>query len=494
MTFMGIDAGTTSIKASIISEDGKFIDTVSQDVRLLMPSEDSCELDMTVLWQSLCEILIKLKENNLQVWKDIKGIGITGQGDGLWAIDKDGVPVRNAILWNDTRTKHLELGNRDEIDELCIKNNANPLYAGSSFLILRWIKEEEPHIFNKIYKTFHCKDWLNYKLTGVISSDYTDMTTALMNLETKEFSQEILDVMDLSECMDMFVPPRDSCEVIGTVTREASKVTGLCEGVPVIAGAIDVAATAIGLGVVNVGDGCTIVGTTLANQTIIRDTDIDFEKGLILSHLHKDSYICIMPTLSGASTIEWVRRLLYPGETHENIEKIIKKVPIGSNGIIYHPYLQGERAPFRNPNATGSFFGLKSTHNKEDLMRAAFEGIVMSLCDCFESLPKTSEMIYISGGAAKNDTLCQMAADCLGKRIIRSADKELGIKGIVTAVKVGLGIEKDYTSVKILIDKEFIAGTDRNEKYKSIFKLFKSLRYDYERHWIERNEIKNMTG
>ncbi len=492
MVFLGIDAGTTCIKASIISEDGKFIDTVSEDVRLLMPSEDSCELDMTELWESLCKILVKLKENNLQIWKDIKGIGITGQGDGLWAIDKDGVPVGNAILWNDTRTKHLDLGNRDEIDKLCIDNNANPLYAGSNFLILRWVKEKEPYIFNKIYKIFHCKDWLNYKLTGVISSDYTDMTTALMNLRTKKFSQEILDVMDLSECMDMFAVPRDSCEIIGAVTKEASKVTGLCEGIPVIAGAIDVAAAAIGLGVVNVGDACTIVGTTLANQTIIRDTDIDFEKGLILSHIHKDNYICIMPTLSGASAIEWVRRLLYPGETHESIEKIIKEVPIGSNGIIYHPYLQGERAPFRNPNATGSFFGLKSTHNKENLMRAAFEGLVMSLCDCFESLPKTSEKIFISGGAAKNDTLCQMAADCLGKGIIRVADKELGIKGIVAALKVGLGIERDCSTTNVLIDKEFTANIYHNKKYKNIFKLFKNLRNDYEVHWNERNEMRSI--
>ncbi|MCG8483851.1 MAG: carbohydrate kinase [Clostridia bacterium] len=490
MFFLGIDAGTTCIKAAIVSEDGKYIDTAFEDVNVIMPSEDACEIDMMKLWDSLCHILMTLKKNNLSIWKDIKGIGVTGQGDGLWAINKEGNPVRNAILWNDTRTKHLKLENREAMDEVCIQNHANPLYAGSNTHILRWIKENEPDTFRKIHKIFHCKDWLNFKLTGVVSSDYTDMTTALMDMKNKKFSQEILDAMDLSECMDKFVLPRASSEIIGSISETAGRLTGLSQGIPVIAGAIDVAAVAIGLGVIHVGDTCTIVGTTLGNQTIVKESDIDFSKGLILSHIPADSYICIMPTLSGASTIDWVKNLLYPDATYEEIERMIHHVPIGSKGIIYHPYLQGERAPFRNPFATGSFFGLKSTHKKDELMRAAFEGLVMSLYDCFESLPKTSDQVFISGGAAKNDTLCQMSADCLGKEIIRVIAKELGIKGIVSTLKVGLGLEKDYTSVKILVDQKFNPDTVRHMKYKSIFKLFKDLRYDYEKHWFERNKIK----
>lgn len=487
--FIGIDAGTTSIKAAIVSEDGDSIDTVASDVNLFMPSEAACELDMMKLWESLCQILLKLKARNSDIWKDIKGIGIAGQGDGLWAIDKEGKPARNAILWNDTRTKDLKLENRDEIDRICIKNHANTLYAGSNIHILRWLKENEPDTVEKIHKIFHCKDWLNFKLTGVVSSDYSDMTTALMNLKTKEFSQEILDAMELSDYKDLFVSPRDSSEIIGSVTEQASQSTGLDQGIPVIAGAIDVAAVAVGLGAVQVGDTCIIVGTTLANQTIIQEADIDFNKGLILSHIPKDSYICIMPTLSGAATIDWVKKLLYPDTSYGEIEKIINQVPIGSRGIIYHPYLQGERAPFKNPFATGSFFGLKSTHKKEDLMRAAFEGLAMSLTDCFDSLPETNDKVFISGGAAKNDTLCQMSSDCLGKVITRVIVKEVGIKGIVSVVKLGLGLLKDYSAEKTLVDQAFTADADRHTKYESIYQLFKNLRYDYEKHWLERNNI-----
>jgi len=489
LIFLGIDAGTTCIKAAIVAEDGTYLDSASCDVSLITPSEDACELDMMKLWECLCRILMRIKENNLPIWNEIKGIGITGQGDGLWAIDKEGNPARNAILWNDTRTKHLELKNRDEIDRICVQNNANPLYAGSNIHILRWIKEKEPETFERIHKIFHCKDWLNFKLTGVVSSDYSDMTTALMNVKKKEFSQEILDAMDLAEYMDLFVFPKSSAEIIGSVTEQASKLTGLNQGIPVIAGAIDVAAVAVGLGAVQTGDTCIIAGTTLGNQTIIKEGDIDFNQGLILSHVPDDSYICIMPTLSGAASVDWVKKLLYPDTSYDDIEKIINHVPIGSHGIIFHPYLHGERAPFRNPFATGSFFGLKSTHKKEDFMRAAFEGLVMSLYDCFESLPDTNDKVFISGGAAKNDTLCQMSSDCLGKDMIRVIEKEVGIKGIVSVVKVGLGLVKDYTSTEISIDKEFIADADRHKKYRSMFRLFKNLRYDYEKHWLERNNL-----
>ncbi|MDF3002884.1 MAG: L-xylulokinase, partial [Bacillota bacterium] len=236
-------------------------------------------------------------------------------------------------------------------------------------------------------------------------------------------------------------------------------------------------------------DTCIIAGTTLANQTIIEESDIDFNKGLILSHIPKNQFVCIMPTLSGAAAIDWVKKLLYPGQNYDEIEQIINQVPIGSRGVIYHPYLQGERAPFRNPFAAGSFFGLKSTHGKEELMRAAFEGIAMSLCDCFASLPKTNDSVYISGGASKNDSFCQMAADSLGKTIIRGQGKEAGIKGIVSVVKVALGHEKEFATKEQSIDKEFAANQERHEKYQGMFQLFQNLRYDYEEHWLQRNNL-----
>ncbi len=490
MIFLGIDAGTTCIKAALVSEDGTFLDAASEDVSLFMPSEDACELDMMQLWESLCHILLTLKARNSYIWKEIIGIGVTGQGDGLWAIDREGNPVRRAILWNDTRTKHLELANREEIDGICVDHNANPLYAGSNIHILRWLKENEPDTLDRIHRIFHCKDWLNFELTGVVSGDFTDMTTALMDLKKKEYSQEILDALHLSRYLDRFVPPVDSPEIIGAVTEEAARSTGLNPGIPVIAGAIDVAAVAAGLGAVRTGDTCIIVGTTLANQTVIKESDIDFDRGLILSHIPKDRYICIMPTLSGTVSVDWVKKLLYPDLTYPEVETIISRVPAGSRGILYHPYLHGERAPFRNPFAAGSFFGLKSTHGKADLMRAAFEGLIMSLRDCFESLPGASDKAFISGGAAKNDTLCQMAADCLGKRLIRVTEKEVGIKGIVSVLKIGLGLEKDYTSEKVSIDQEFIADAEQHARYESIYGLFQNLRYDYEKHWFERNRIR----
>lgn len=489
MFYLGVDAGTTCIKAAIVSEQGIYIDMVTEDIPLIKPSEDACELDMVKLWEILCRLLNTLSKNNQGIWGEVAGIGITGQGDGLWSIDQDGNPVRNAILWNDTRTKHLKIKNKDEIDGICMRNKANPLYAGSNIHILRWMLEHEPSNVKRIHKIFHCKDWLNFKLTGEICSDYTDMTTALMDLSRKNFSQEILDALGLSNTMDLFAIPKNSTDIIGYVTKEAAEQTGLTKGLPVIAGAIDVSAVAVGLGAVQTGDTCIIAGTTLANQTIIEESAIDFNKGLILSHVPKDQFICIMPTLSGAAAIDWVKKLFYPDESYEEIERIVNQVPLGSRGILFHPYLQGERAPFRNSFASGSFFGIRSTHRKEDFIRAAFEGIAMSLCDCFASLPQTNDRVFISGGASKNDTFCQMAADSLGKTIVRGQGKETGIKGIVSVLKVALGHEKEFAPKECSVDKEFFSDAERHEKYQGMFQLFQSLRFDYEKHWLQRSNL-----
>ena len=143
MYFLGIDAGTSRIKAALIDGEGNQIDIASMPVKVLFPFEGACEINMMELWNTMCKITRLLSQRNPQIWNKLVGIGITGQGDGLWPVDSKGKPVRNALLWNDTRTKNLKISNRDDIDKICIKNFANPVYAGSPHILLRWLKEKE---------------------------------------------------------------------------------------------------------------------------------------------------------------------------------------------------------------------------------------------------------------------------------------------------------------------------------------------------------------
>jgi len=159
--FLGIDAGTSRIKAALIDEEGDQIDIASMPVKVLFPFEGACEINMMELWNTMCKITRSLSQRNPQIWNKLVGIGITGQG------------------WNDTRTKNLKISNRDDIDKICIKNFANPVYAGSPHILLKWLKEKEKENFKKISTILHCKDWLNFMLTGELVTDYSDASRCL---------------------------------------------------------------------------------------------------------------------------------------------------------------------------------------------------------------------------------------------------------------------------------------------------------------------------
>jgi len=190
---------------------------------------------------------------------------------------------------------------------------------------------------------------------------------------------------------------------------------------------------------------------------------------------------------NSTSTIDWIKNIFYPDLTFEQLEDRLLKVALGSRGIIYHPYIYGERAPFKNSFACGGFYGLKSVHNKIDMVRAGYEGLVFSLYDCYRSLPQIYDMVYISGGGSKSKMLCQMISDCLGKKVIRPAVKELGIAGIVNTLKISLAYNNNFSRIQINDETTFIPDMSKHIQYKRFYNIFKNLRIEMENFWKVRN-------
>lgn len=488
MYFLGVDVGTSKIKAALIDLEGKQIDIESMPVKILHPFEGACEIDMNELWHSFCSLTKALAKRNTHIWEGVIGVGVTGQGDGLWAIDKSGNPVRNAILWNDTRTKNLDIRNREEIDEICIKNSTNVVYAGAWHILLRWLKEFERDKFNCISSLLHCKDWMNFKLTGEIATDYSDASTALFNVHEKKYSFEVLDALGLGDKAHLYPKPVPSTTIIGEISKKASIESGLKEGIKVIAGSIDVAAVALGLGVKETGDACTIIGTTLCNE-IVLDNPSDFNNNMVVCHIPKGKYMNVMPTLNGTSTIDWVKNILFPDISFKEMNDRLNSVPLGSRGIFFQPYLYGERAPFRNPFATGSFCGLSAIHTKIDMCRSAYEGLALTLYECYQLLPQIYDSIRVSGGGSKSEFLCQMISDSLGKAVIRPKVQELGVSGIVIAVKYGMGYINDFSQIDPKDDIVFTSNKNNHEKYIELFDTFRELRFNMEDFWAKRGRI-----
>lgn len=438
--YLGIDAGTTKLKAALVSVEGELLAEASRSVTVLRPFEGACEIDMNLLWGQLCEVMQELRQNCPDHWDAIAGLGISGQGDGMWPVDADGSPVRNAILWNDTRTKELTLNNEEEIAQFLIEHHVTSLYAGAFPVILRWLKEKEPQHYGRISKVLHCKDWLNYNLTGVYATDYSDASTAAIEIFKKEYVPELFDMLEIPEAKTMLPTLLPTTAVVGLVNVAASAATGIPQGVPVIAGAIDVAAVALGAGVTKTGEGCTILGTTLCNEILIDSQQVDSNdtNGSALCSIVPGKYVRVMAANSGNAAIDWAKKAMASELSFQELEDVLATLPAGSGGVLFHPYLYGERAPFKDPFACGGFYGLTARHDRFHMLRAVYEGMVLSLMDCYKHLPATDGNIYLSGGGAVSDFTCSLVAHALNRQVLRPQRKELGIYGIVTAVRMAL--------------------------------------------------------
>lgn len=474
---LGMDVGTTNVKAVLADSCGTILDVESCATEVQMPFDGASEMDMDALWDKLCCLTKQLKLRNPDAWKQIEGAGISAQGDGMWAIDKQGRPVGNAILWNDTRTRVLEGINEDALNDLLVKHSSTALFAGAFPLILKWNKLREPERYARFGTVFRCKDWLNFKLTGVIASDYTDFSTCGINVFTHEYVQELFDFLDIPEAKAMMPRLIAPTDIIGTVSPAGSEQSGIPEGVPLIAGGIDVVITTLGAGVTHVGDGCAILGTTLCNEILIDASQVDIHdrNGSALCSVYDGKFVRVMAALSGSSTIDWAKRILAPDMSFAELNQQLSTIKTGSNGIIYHPYICGERAPFRNSFACGGFYGLTARHTRIEMMRAVYEGMVLSLKDCYNALPRTDGKVYLSGGGSKSDLLCQLIANALRKEVVRPNHEELAARGIVEAVKIGLNMSPDPIRCAEEADV-FIPEPTESEKFEAMYEQFIALK------------------
>lgn len=486
-----IDAGTSRMKAAIMDPSYQTLAVVSEEVAVSHPFTGACEIDMASLWQQVLRLIRSLRDSDSDLFSKIAGIGITGQGDGVWALDEAGDPIRPAILWNDTRSKDLDLPELAAVDANCCGRCVTPNFAGGNTLILRWLKEREPDNYKKISHVLHCKDYLNYCLTGQIATEASDASTAMINIFEKTYVKEGLEELDIVDSLSKMPPVLTSRNITGTVSQEVAALTGLPQGTPVIAGAIDVIAVCYGAGASKVKDACVILGTTLANGVVIDETQArePYTLGSILCHIPDNTYLRLMSTLNGTASIEWARDLFMPGKTYGEIEALIRDFEPGETGILYHPYLYGERAPVKNSFACGSFMGLRREHGAREMVRAVYEGIVLSVLDCLHHLPETGDSIIFTGGGAKSNLICQMVADATGKEVKRPKEEELGLLGIARATWEA--IRSNPEDFKPEFDR-FEPNRNWTKRYQENYRWYVETRSGVETFWNkrEKEEIK----
>jgi sugar (pentulose or hexulose) kinase len=476
---IGIDAGTTVIKAVAFSLDGEELYHHSLDNAVDHPEPGYAEQSMAETWEKTAAVLQSVVRD-LDDDDEIVGLGVTAQGDGCWMVDEAGEPIRPAILWSDSRASDIVGRWKDEgIDQEIYDICGGGIFPGSSLTILQWLKENEPETLDQIDTVFWCKDWLKYKLTDTMSSDPTDMSLPYLDIESCDYSDEVLDIAGLPEISETLPPLKNGDEVIGEITGTAAEQTGVPEGTPVVSGFFDVPASAIGSGASKAGDGSSVVGTTSLNQTLLDEpykgsTPVGITVGLGVD----DKWCRFMASMTGTPNLDWALEEIMAFSEFNLVEMAVSEIPVGADGVIYHPFLSsaGERAPFSDSNARAQFMGLSQEHTQAHLVRAVYEGISLAMRDCYEHLPYDADEIFLSGGGAKSDFWCQLFADALDASIAVPRGSEFGAQGAAILAGIGVGVYDDLESAvdrTSAVDRSFEPRAEKAQQYDRWYDVYK---------------------
>ena len=259
MRYLGIDVGTTSVKAAVFEDTGTRLALASRDTQTLSPQPGWSEQDMAATWRLVRDVMGEVCANA----GGIDSICVTGQGDGLWMLDADNRPLRNAILWNDQRAAGiLEEWSGSGAAAKATASCRTALWPGTSAAIFAWLSRHDPDTAARAGTILNAKDWIGYCLTGVLATDYSDATIPFLDLNRRSYSHESFEALGLTDLAGKMLPPRPSGTTLGALTAEAADATGLPAGVPVAIGALDIAAMHVGAGMTDLSDALVILGTT----------------------------------------------------------------------------------------------------------------------------------------------------------------------------------------------------------------------------------------
>ncbi|EEJ6214845.1 carbohydrate kinase [Salmonella enterica subsp. enterica serovar Muenchen] len=489
--FIGIDIGTSNIKSVLFDDNFNELYVASRKNITNHPAENLAEQDMLAVWQTtletLKEVILCTDINPFHV----KGIGITGQGEGLWLIDEYGNPVRPAILWCDSRAAEIvnEVTENTTLMRL-IENETGtqPLPCNTS-MILSWMTRHEPENLRRAKHILFAKDWIRYKLTGKIGLETSDTGISILDIKKLCLSETVFNNFNLNNQRHLFTNIAKSTEPVSGITQYIATQTGLSPETLVCYGALDVSAAALGMGAINEGDVFTIMGTTCCTGVINSKIKLNQGSSRCIPHALDGLYIDLTATLSGTPNIDWCIKSISTTESFSEIEKQISSIPAGSGGCIYHPYLSGERAPFYNENARANFFGINTTTTRQHLIRSVYEGVAFTIKDALQDYPSNGK-IYLSGGGTKSACWSQIISDITGRTVILSSITENAARGAAILAAISSNtININDTNKLFNINKTYLPSHDNTELYTKIFKLYKQFRITNTKLWDMRADI-----
>jgi xylulokinase len=448
--FLGLDISTTGAKALLIDSSGNVLGTATHPLPLSTPKPLWSEQDPADWWSGMVKSIRQVIQETEIAPEDIKAVGMTGQMHGLTLLGTGGAVLRPAILWNDQRTG----AQCDEIRALMggkshlVEVTGNDALTGFTAPKILWVRENEPDVYAQTQQILLPKDYIRYKLTGEYSTDKAGGAgTLLFDIKARDWSPEVLAALDIPR--EWLPPTYEGPEITGRINDAAAELTGLRTGTPVMGGGGDQAAGAVGVGAVEPG----IVGLVLGTSGVVfASTGEPFieKNGLLHAFCHAvpGTWHLMGVMLSAAGSLQWYRDTLAPDMSFDDLVGEAVDVPPGAEGLLFLPYLTGERTPYPDPLARAGFVGLTLRHSRKHLTRAVLEGVAFGLRDSMELIKGAGlgqiKQIRVSGGGAKSQLWRQILADVMNSELVTVNTTEGGAYGAALLAGVGIG---NWTSV-----------------------------------------------
>lgn len=482
-SILGIDLGTSSVKAMLLDINHGVMGLESMAYDVDVPSVSYAEQSPEIWWKSLVLIIKKLQQKHPKEFEQIVSIGFSGQMHGIVVLDKAGRVLRPAILWLDQRSKEqLAYIKKSMTKQEMAEVFHNDVFTGYAFPSLLWIRDNEPEVFEKIDKIMQPKDYIRYKVTGIIGMEVSDASSTLMfDPKKRVWAKAIIQRFKLPQ--NIFPKCYESTDIAGCVTKTCAKETGLKKGTLVVYGSGDQQAQSIGNGAVREGIIISNIGTGGQISTFSKKDKYDSKlRTHTFCHAIDQAYTIYGAALCSGMSLKWLKDNVLHIDGFETLSEKAGEITAGSEGVIYLPYLTGERTPHMNSKAKGMFFGIQLGHDERHLIRSVMEGVVFSLKDSleiFEEMGIKSDEIIASGGGALSRVWLQIQADIFEKEVRVSKVKEQACLGACILAGVGTGhfsnIEEACKCYVKYDDYSYKPIKEHVERYRKSYKMYKKL-------------------
>lgn len=475
---LSIDRGTTAIKAALYDYNANEIAVELQRQGMDTPAPGWCEQDMNQMWENTAAAIRRLLSRGFDA-SDIKCIGFSGQGNGVFLSDENGRPVRPGIVSMDSRAqKEADEFNRNHILKERPWIGSTEMGSANPLAIMLWLKRNEPDVYAKTWRIHFSKDWIRYCLTGEFYTDFTDASGAcLMDLRSGEYSEELCRACGVPEVYRMLPPLKQSVQICGEVTASAAEQTGLKEGTPVVAGAHDVAACSLGCGGADPGHLSIIFGTMGLN--LLTEEKPDLKNGVNLFHILPGRYLSYTCLKSAGGVLDRVVEALFTKEKEELGKRFFAAADEQMNQceptqILFYPYLFGSNAE----QIPCTLTGVEAWHSKYHVLLGIYQGLVYEFARMTEEIRRNNRIrdIYLVGGGAKSGVFPQLFADVLEQPVKISSIEESGSRGAAICALSGLNHESAISGDiirNVPVKRVYTPREQYRDKFREYYRLYR---------------------